>query len=340
MKSKQQLIETTNAHTTNQTNSRRRLSEHFQSSIKKLLDKKPDNKTDSLLKSFRRDKISNRLFSNQKFKSNCSILNESTSNETKAQENSPIEIKLDYDQASHLMNTSYMSVYSSFEKIDQSAILKFESILNENNKKINEFDFCYCDSNDSFSSTSKDIILKQTEEIISSNSEEGYYSNHDSSSTVSTLINEQLMDLDEPPSKQAELSNCKFHIPVDYSRFSYNCYSNENNTNTISNDVDSQQTLTMLPQDLNESQVRLTRNKFSSLSSLKQELASKQASFNSINKSNSYVSEIKLFFDSHHTLLPLTSQNSREDKLNMSSESDVDFKINIKDLISKFEKNK
>ena len=104
-------------------------------------------------------------------------------------------------------------------------------------------------------------------------------------------------------------------------------------------------------ESLDDSKSKLKRNKFCSLSSLKQEMFGKQHQQQQqnqlINKTNSYVSEIKLFFDNNSNSNQLNSSNcfDIESELKISvgspSESPTDsFRVNIKDLISKFEKNK
>lgn len=323
------LVEST---TTQTNNNKRRLSEHFQSSIKKLLDKKTDSKSDGVqnfLKSFRKDKLPSKLFSSNKYKSNCSILNET--NEFNKSYESHIELKLN-NETSHL-NTSHDT-----SQIDQSTILKFETLLNENKREITtqtDYEFFYCDSVESFNSMEQQLTPTKLSSKSSINSEEGYYSNHDSSSNTSTLCNDlkpdDLMELDEPI-LSINMFDCKLSMPVDYSRFSYNCYPSNINI--------PQQHENVKPEVVNDLKAKLTRNKFTSLCSLKHDLRNQDlnySNFQMINKSNSYVSEIKLFFDKN------TNRNLDKEEYVMksecSSESD-DFKINIKDLISKFEKNK
>lgn len=279
---------------------KRRLSEHFQSSIKKFLDKKQqidkqsaaDTSVQGLLKSFRKEKFQNltpnpvtNLNSNHRFKSNCSILNE-TLNEQLQQttgklDDSQIEIKLDNTLDTSQLNISTDSFSFELSQLNQSTLLKIENLLNEEKQKQTaEFEYSecgvFCDSAQSFNSLAdgRHEIEKEKcnhiEEILSSkssvNSEEGYYSNHDSSSTVSTLINETMQKsmatkskprhnqdstlIYSEPSITPDISSrrlsiysqltdrsmldCKLNMQFDYSRFSYNCYSASSNNSSSS----------------------------------------------------------------------------------------------------------
>jgi len=393
---------------------KRRLSEHFQTSLKKFLDKKQqpdkmDTSVQSLLKSFRKDKLTESIQSNvinsNRFKSNCSILNESLNEQqgTIRLDDSQIEIKLGSYNASQL-NISTDSYLIEKHKLNQSTILKMESLLNEETKKRNEFEFCYCDSAQSFNSLNESKHQEKIEGMLSSkssvDSEEGYYSNHDSSSTVSTLVNEptpqstrleHYEDLiySEPPATPQQGSrrlsiysqitdrsmfDCNLNLPMDYSRFSYNCYSSSNTQQSCTNTSFNSPQPDVLKDDIylgsdfgiekssDDLKSKLKRYKFCSLSSLKQELGVKQF----LNKSNSYVSEIKLFFDKNNnsrggvnndssssSSSSSSSNNSFTNQMNSSNCFEIQnelkntcspesnaFKINIKDLISKFEKNK
>ena len=370
---------------------KRRLSEHFQSSLKKFLDKKkqPD-KTDTriqgFLKSFHKENLKNLIQKNTinstRYQSNFSILNETLDEQQAATklDDSKIETKLSSYNASQL-SISTDSFLNLKHKFNQSILLKPESLFNDEKKKI-KLEFFFCDSNQSFSSLSEDKQQEKIDDMLTSkssvNSEEGYYSNQDSSSTVYTVVNDPTQKLTElqhyeapiysEPPVPSQMNNrrlstcsqitdrsmhdCNFNLPMDYSRFSYNCYSSSNSNQSCQSTTNNFHKLDVFEGNiyigsdtegeigLDKLKTQLRLNKFCSLSSLKQGLFMKQF----INKSSSYVSEIKLFFDNN---------SSYENKIKSSNCFDIQkelikydwpdsdaFEINIKDLISKFEKQK
>jgi hypothetical protein len=264
------------------------------------------------------------------------------------------------------LNDSFSNNYSktelstlSIDKMDESTVLKFENLLNktlnnrqqELNRNIDDEDDYDCfnsDSTQSFDIKNENNLTTinqeiKIDELLSSkssiNSEEGYYSNRDSSSTVSTLVN----NTDQPhyssssPSTSSSSSSspsstvdksiieaCKLNM--DYSRFSHNFYENDNENDYYSSQIDSifkSPIISLNNQTDNnttneEYKTKLIRNKFTSLNSLKEK-------YQYLN--NNCVSEIKLF-----------DKNSTSPRINNDQIENTDsFRVNIKELISKFE---
>jgi len=131
---------------------------------------------------------------------------------------------------------------------------------------------------------------------------------------------------------------------MDYSRFSHNFYENDNNENDYySSQIDD---IFKLPIILLHNQTdnndttneynnkianKLIRNKFTSLNSLKQK-------YQYLNNNNNCVSEIKLFDNNSSPLSSSSSSNSTSPRItNDQLENTDSFRVNIKELISKFE---
>ena len=192
--------------------SERRLSEPFQSRLVKILEKKKDVKSDKLeniFKIFRKDKISKTKLEKElnNFQAQCSLLDESLEKmTTKTAEETNLKHEFSLNEPTELKLNDFKIIYehldSSFDEIsnnlDESTIIRFEKFLN---KKIASSNQNYSMMDQSIDFTEPHDVVPDLPEIepvellesssskSSIISEEGYFSNHDSS--ISTITNEK-----------------------------------------------------------------------------------------------------------------------------------------------------